>query len=107
VSERERRMGKNESVFREVNEQIEELAEELDARSVEFVCECTDPACTERVTASLNAYEAVRSHSDRFLLLPGHERPELERVVEEHDHYLVVEKLGEAGAIAEETDPRS
>src|SRR6185312_5371233 len=78
VSERERRVGMNESVFREVNEQIEELAEELDARTIEFVCECCDPACSERVSASLDAYEAVRSHADRFLLLPGHQRPELE-----------------------------
>jgi hypothetical protein len=31
----------------------------------------------------------------------------IDRVVEAHDHYVVVEKLGEAGAIAEASDPRS
>lgn len=107
MSERERRVGVNESVFREVNEHIEELAEDLDASRVEFVCECTDPTCAQRVAVSLAGYEAVRAHSDRFLLLPGHQNLDFERIVEEHDHYLVVEKLGEAGQIAEDTDPRA
>ena len=107
MSERERRVGFNESVFREVNERIEELAEEFDASSVEFVCECADPGCNERVSISLAAYEAVRAHPDRFLLLPGHQRLNVERLVEEHDQYLVVEKLGAAGEIAADSDPRS
>jgi hypothetical protein len=107
VSERERRVGVNESLFREVNERIEELADEFDASPVEFVCECTDPVCNERVSISLAAYEAVRAYPDRFLLLPGHQRLDVERLVEEHDHYLVVEKLGEAGELAEDTDPRA
>jgi hypothetical protein len=107
VSERERRVGVNESVFREVNERIAELAGEFDASSVEFVCECSDRSCTERVTVSLAAYEAVRAYPERFLLLPGHQRLGVERLVEEQPRYLVVEKLGEAGEIAEATDPRS
>jgi len=107
VSERERRVGVNESVFREVNERIEELGEEFDASSLEFVCECSDPACNERVSISLAAYEAVRAHPDRFLLLPGHQQLDVERLVEEHDQYLVVEKHGQAGEIAEDSDPRT
>jgi hypothetical protein len=38
-------------------------------------------------------------------LLATHELLEVERVVERHADYLVIEKLGEAGDIAERTDP--
>jgi len=48
----------------------------------------------------------VRAYPDRFLLVAGHQRSEAERMVEDHGAYLVVEKTGEAGEIAEETDPR-
>lgn len=41
-----------------------------------------------------------------FLVVPGHERPELERVIEEHEHFLLVEKTVAVDAV-KETDPRS
>ena len=71
-----------------------------------FVCECADPSCSAHLTLPLREYEAVRAYPDRFLLVAGHQRPEVERVVEDHGAYLVVAKIGEAGEIAEETDPR-
>jgi hypothetical protein len=49
----------------------------------------------------------VRAHPDRFLVVTGHELPRFERVVEDHGRYVVVEKQGEAGEVAEDTDPRS
>jgi len=107
VGEDERRVGINESAFREVNERIEELGERFETAEVEFVCECANSGCTERLNLTTGEYEHVRSEPDRFLLVPGHERPGTERVVEDHGRYLVVEKLGEAGEIAEASDPRS
>lgn len=103
----ERRVGINEGIFREVNERIAELGEQFELAESEFVCECADPTCSERVRLSTAAYEAVRADPVRFFVVPGHERIGIDRVVEAHDHYLVVEKVGEAGAIAEATDPRS
>ncbi len=103
----ETRVGINESIFRDVNERIEELGDDFNVAQTEFVCECADPACAERVPLSRAEYEAVRDHADRFFLVPGHFRLGFERIVEEHDRYLVVEKLDEAGEIAEATDPRS
>jgi hypothetical protein len=107
VGEDERRVGINESLFREVNERIGELGELYDAGDVEFVCECGDTGCAERVTLTIRQYEAVRAEPSRFFLVPGHERLDVERVVEENAEFFVVEKLGEAGAVAEEADPRS
>ena len=56
---------------------------------------------------SLGEYEAVRSEPSHFAVAPGHEEPTVERVVGRTDRYLVVEKVGEAGDLAEEADPRS
>jgi hypothetical protein len=50
---------------------------------------------------SLDVYESVRANPRRFIVKPGHERRELERVVDARDGYLVVEKVGDAGAVAE------
>jgi len=100
------RQALNENIFREVNERLEQLGEEYGDDAVEFLCECADPDCTAALSIPVTAYEAVRDHPRRFVIVPGHERGRIERVVEEHADYLVVEKLGEAGEVAENTDPR-
>jgi hypothetical protein len=105
VSDAERR-ALNENIFREINERLEQLGEEFGDQSVEFLCECADPACSAELSVAVSVYEAVRDHPRRFLIVPGHQREGFERVVEEHADYLLVEKLGEAGQVADDTDPR-
>jgi hypothetical protein len=100
------RQALNENIFREVNERLEQLGQEYGDDAVEFLCECADPDCTSALSIPVTVYEAVRDHPRRFVIVPGHEREGVERVVEEHAGYLVVEKLGEAGEAAEEADPR-
>ena len=55
---------------------------------------------------SVEEYEQVRSGSNRFLVLPGHQVPGVEEVVESTDRYLVVSKLGVGGEVAAGLDPR-
>jgi len=43
----------------------------------------------------------VRSHARRFAVLEGHDEPAIETIVEIFPSYVVVEKRGEAGRIAE------
>jgi len=100
----EQRAARNEALFREVNERVALLAPEAEVE-VGFVCECSDEACIERLRVARAAYEAVRAHPRRFLVVPGHETA-VERVVEHHAGYLVVEKHGSAGEIAERHHPR-
>lgn len=102
---RGRRVGENESTFRQVNERVEGLAEGLDL-SPEFVCECGRPECDARLAVPLDEYERVRAHGRRFIVAAGHERPEVEKVIDERGVWLVVEKTGAAGEVAEEEDPR-
>jgi hypothetical protein len=80
VNEHEhQRRALNEALFRDVNERIAETAERFDAEKTEFVCECSDPSCTERVPATLAEYEGVRKKSTTFLLAPGHVEPRSSR----------------------------
>jgi hypothetical protein len=90
----ETRMARTESAFRELNEAIEQTALRLDADKATFVCECADPQCAHRVTAELDDYESLREEPTHFLVAPGHDKPEIERVVERNDDYDVVEKVG-------------
>jgi hypothetical protein len=82
MSEGEVRIAHTEALFRDVNERIAETAQRFGADETQFVCECADPACTERVPATLDEYERVRQDGAHFLLVPGHEDTRVERVVE-------------------------
>lgn len=75
---------------------------------IPFICECADTTCTQLLRLSLLEYEKVRSHPARFINVHGHQASEgWARVVEEHDRFITVEKVGRAGELAEELDPRS
>lgn len=102
------RKAKNEVLFREINENIAELVEHsptIRSSPVAFVCECADRDCAQALELTLDEYQEIRSDPARFLVVPGHVAGDVERVVMEGGHYLVVEKVGVAEAIAEATDP--
>ncbi len=110
MQERGKRIGQNEVVFREVNERLRELGEgfSLVTEVAEFVCECGDASCTDRIQLPLGEYERIRSDAKWFFIVPGHEELEFERVLEQYDDYLVVEKLpGGPAGIAIRDDPRA
>jgi hypothetical protein len=110
VDERGKRIGQNEVVFREVNERLRELGESFSLVSevAEFVCECGDTSCTQRIQLALSEYERVRSDPRWFVIVPGHEEPDYERVISEVDGYAIVEKLpGGPAGIAIRDDPRA
>lgn len=109
VSLWEERAARNEALFREVNEQAQRLGDQWRpaGEPTQFVCECADTACLERIAVPTEIYEQVRANPRRFLVRPGHQHPELETLVTANDDYLVVEKTGASGRVAEQTDPRS
>lgn len=104
------RVAQNDAAFREANEQIAGLARsfESDAGTLPVLCECADVSCTEVVQLSSREYEAVRSRSTWFINAPGHDRNALGwgRVVQAFDRYTIVEKIGDAGEVVAELDPR-
>jgi hypothetical protein len=112
VTTRDERRAANEAVFREVNERraaIDRQAEEGWAESgelFEFVCECgVEGGCEGRIEMTLQEYDAVRKQDDRFAVMPGHESPEIETVVERNERYVVVDKIRALEPLVED-DPR-
>lgn len=104
---RRRGLAQAQAIMREVNEQIHQLEDrfgELDLRSI--VCECSHVECMEPIRIGPDRYEEVRRFSTRFILVPGHEIAEVERVVESHNGYVVVENVGIGAEVAIRLDPR-
>jgi len=105
--ERDRRIGLNESIFREINERIEELATTFEVRdALDLICECADATCTSRIQMSLEDYEKLRSDATTFAVVSGHEAPDIEEIVARHNTYEVVRKTDtDAREVAKATDP--
>jgi hypothetical protein len=105
---RQQRIAKNEVLFRQVNERIEEVNQKLGEESFsDFLCECGDDDCTAPVSMTIAEYEEVRNEPTHFAIANGHEVIDVERVIEKNERFSVVEKFaGEAERIAVETDPR-
>jgi hypothetical protein len=105
---RDERLALNEALFRQVNERLLEISTQFGIldNTPEFVCECPDDTCTDRISLSVGDYERLRANPRQFVVLPGHEAPTVERIVADRGSYRVVEKVGVPGAIAEDTDPR-
>lgn len=96
------RLADNEARFRAINDRIEAgHALSLPEEQAVFLCECARLGCNATIEMSLREYSAVRANPRRFLILPAHELPDLEVVVEVHPNFLVVEKFGPAGREAE------
>ena len=107
---RAERIGRNEVLFRQVNERLMDLGTTVDrvTEHADFVCECGDASCTERIRLSLPDYERLRSKPAWFAIVPGHEISDVESVVEEHDGWHVVQKhSGGPAELAKAEDPRS
>jgi hypothetical protein len=103
------RAAKNQSLFREINERVEVVNLNAVTESGEWICECADDMCIERIPMSVGEYELIRGHSARFFVAPAdrHVWPVVERVVDRNDRYWVVEKLGAAAKMVSNADPRA
>jgi hypothetical protein len=102
---RDERIAKNEAVFRAANRELEQATEEAGGDGVlDVLCECGQEGCSGLIRLTVAEYDGVHSQDDRFIVVPGHENPTIETVVERREAYLVVDKFGEAEEIAEESE---
>jgi hypothetical protein len=103
--EKQRRAAADESTIRDVNEGIERgLWPGDEDTPVGFRCECARLGCNRLVELTVREYEEVRSHPRRFVMVPGHEQSDVEIVVATRPGYVIVEKLDQAGEVAERDD---
>lgn len=77
-----------------------------DSEVASYFCECAEPKCRERVRLRETDYERVRSDSRHFVIVPGHELPDLETVIEQHEGWSIIEKAPEVTRTVEALDPR-
>jgi hypothetical protein len=99
------RIALNQSTFRDANQHIGVAAAEMELDgNLPFICECPDRVCTDIVRLPRAKYEEIRQDPRRFFTAAGHEdlsvRAGAGVVIEEHDGYRVVEKVGVAGELA-------
>jgi hypothetical protein len=84
-----------------VNDRIAELVGDWNETGVSlFVCECSDRGCAEALEIATAEYERIRADGSRFVVFPGHEQPQSERVVERSGRFVVVANPLPGGAQA-------
>jgi hypothetical protein len=103
------RLAENEALFRAMSKRMAAWEERQEAPPSEthlFFCECASRRCQERVCLTIPGYVAVRESPVRFVVLRGHVFPGLERIVEEHEGYVVVEKHERFRHVVEQANDR-
>src|SRR3954451_12301622 len=96
------RAARNESVFSDANERIEERLEELslsDDRSP-FLCECENPLCTQPVRLTAEEYEAVRASPDRFIVATDHTIEDADVITRSVEFQVIQKRVVEASVAA-------
>ena len=108
TEQREVRAARNQSLFRQVNERLEDIGAPFAdiTDRVSFTCECALPDCVDELELSVDEYERVRARPTTFVVAPGHVDPAVEAVVAAGDRFEVVEKIGAGGEFATAVDPR-
>jgi hypothetical protein len=94
------RVGANEDLFRQVNRKVASFGDGH-VPYLELLCECSATDCHEHVRLTAEEFEAVRDNPRHFAVHPGHVGGRFEQVLAANERFLVVEKLGEAGEVAE------
>jgi hypothetical protein len=106
----DRRMAENEVVFREANERVQQGLQKLHEKAktegfddiydkgepetpLHFYCECADEKCRKRVVLLPSMYRQLHTSKTRFIILPGHETPSIERVIKREKDYMIVDKF--------------
>lgn len=77
---------------REAKEWFETVVTEPE--TVEIRCECGHHRCAGHIITTVEDYEQVRRFPARFFIKEGHEISETERIVDQGEGYVVVEKGG-------------
>jgi hypothetical protein len=93
---REARVASNRALFRTVDEQLQGLGvpRENAANAHNAVCECANDVCFEQIDLTPREYETLHETAMRFAVAPqaGHVFRDLERVVEQHELYWIVQE---------------
>lgn len=96
----QKQRAENEAVFRRRNNLVKSMAkglqhDGLDADIVlQFTCECSNENCIDTIGLTVAQYEACRGTIRQFIIKPGHEQGDIEKVIE-NEGFAIVEKFEE------------
>jgi hypothetical protein len=100
TSPRAGRMRQNEELMEELNRRMERMLEEIRDEEdddpdapIAFLCECSHLDCRERIQLEPSRFDRIHRDKDVFILVPGHEIPDVERIVDQERDFLIVRKL--------------
>ena len=95
-----RRLRENEEFMESLNQRMKALVEEIREERdddpdapFDFFCECSDLDCRKRIRMDPRRFEEIHRDPEQFVLLPGHEIPAVEVVVDQEGAYLIVRKI--------------
>ena len=107
---REANGARTQSLFRDINERVKEINDALNhiLPLGDWVCECANQRCTERLYVGHDEYERVRSDGATFIVMPSemHVDTDIEDITERTETYWVVKKRNLAAEVARAIDPR-
>ena len=94
VRTREERLEENQDRFRRANERLDSAVGNAveDGTLIPFVCECPDDLCLSRTDLTRAEYADIRSHENRYVIVPGHPTAPGENVLDDKGRFAVVEK---------------
>jgi hypothetical protein len=93
------RLARNQALYREVNERIVDLLDDPSG-TVDFLCECSNESCGETIALTMTEYDRVRTEPTTFVIVPGHETPEIEVVRATSSSHMIVDKVDGRRAVA-------
>jgi hypothetical protein len=102
-----RRMVENQLYFRRPNQKVaggfaelKKVAKDQDDKEllkdadpiINFFCECSDEDCMKKIRLRPGKYRELHKNKSQFTIKPGHNVPEIERIVMSRKNYIIVEK---------------
>jgi hypothetical protein len=86
-------MARTTAYFRDLNERIIDAAAALDFDGfVPLVCECPNERCFRLVRTTVDEYRAIREHTERLVLYPGHEEVGGDELVAQTERFTLVDR---------------
>jgi hypothetical protein len=89
VMSREERVLQTEEFFRDVNEVIARTGA---SNGSSFLCECANPFCNVTFEMDCEDLKTLHSTPGYYVILAGHEIPELEEVVQQNGYAIVTKR---------------
>jgi hypothetical protein len=89
------RRADNEVIFEKANDVIAKVAQRMQddpEEEVRFLCECSDSSCAAQVEVTVDEYKDIRRRDNVFILLPRHDDPRIENIVDTNPRFVLVQK---------------